>query len=58
MFVRGIDLREATLVEGGAEGVRITFVDGERKFVGEADGGFEILERWQLERRLNGEGDG
>jgi hypothetical protein len=53
MWVRGIDLREVTLIEEGAEGVRITFDNGERKFVSEADGGFEILEGWRLAERMD-----
>ena len=39
MWVRGIDLREVVLVEEGSEGIRVTFVDGTRKFVGGVVGG-------------------
>jgi hypothetical protein len=53
MWVRGIDLGEVVNVEEGGEGVRITFVGGERKFVG-GEGGREVLERWRMDRRLMG----
>ena len=55
MFVRGIDLREATLVEGGAEGVRVTLTDGDRRFI-KGDAGLEVWEAWHLNRRLNENG--
>jgi len=51
MWVRGIDLSQIVLVEEGAEGIRISFRDGERKFVG-GDEAQEILDAWHLERRL------
>lgn len=50
MRVRGIDLREVELVEAGAEGIRITFRNGDRKFVG-GDDGLEVFEAWRSERR-------
>jgi len=51
-LVRGIDLSQIAKIDVGADAIRIEFGDGERKFVSEADGGFEILESWRLERRL------
>jgi len=51
MFVRGIDLREVELVEEGAEGVRISYRNGEREFRG-GDEGREILEGWRLQHKL------
>lgn len=54
MFVRGINLNEVVKIERGGEGVRITFVNGDRRFVSEADGGFELLEGWRLNCRLMG----
>jgi hypothetical protein len=54
MHVRGVNLDEVVKIEPGAEGVRITFADGSKRFVGEADGGFEVLEGWKLDRRLMG----
>ena len=51
MFVRGIDLREVTLIERGDLGVRVTFVNGDRKSV-EGEEGLEVWNAWALERRL------
>ena len=52
--VRGIDLREVVSIEEGAEGIRITFVSGDRRFVG-GDEGQEVLDGWRLDRRLGEE---
>ena len=51
MFVRGIDLREVTLVERGADAIRVTFKNGNRRFV-DGDDAVEIWNAWALERRL------
>ena len=51
MFVRGIDLREVTLVERGADAIRVTFKNGDRKFTG-GDDAVEVWNAWALERRL------
>jgi len=58
MYVRGIDLAEVVKIEEGAESVRITLVDGTRRFMSEKDGGFEVLQGWRLDRRLMGTRDG
>ena len=52
MWARGIDLSQIVGIDVGADAVRIEFADGTRRFVGEADGAFEVLEAWRLERRL------
>jgi hypothetical protein len=51
MFVRGIGLREVTLVERGADAIRITFKNGDRQFIG-GDDAVEVWNAWALERRL------
>ena len=51
MFVRGIDLREVTLIEKGGVGVRVTFGNGDRKFI-DGDDAVEVWNAWALERRL------
>ena len=48
-----VKLDEVSEIEVGAEGVRVTFIDGERKFI-EGDIGFELYRRW-TEQRTNGE---
>jgi hypothetical protein len=45
---------EIVKIEEGAEGVRITFVDGHGEFRG-GDEGREVLDAWRLDRRLMGE---
>ena len=51
MFVRGIDLREVRAVERGDLDVRVTFINGDRKFI-DGDDGVEVWNAWALERRL------
>jgi hypothetical protein len=53
--VRGIDLREVVSIEEGAGNIRVTFKDGARRFVSEADGAMEIRDAWRLDRRLGEE---
>jgi hypothetical protein len=52
MWVRGINLGEVVLVEEGGDGVRVTFADGSRRFVG-GEEGREVLGAWRLDRRIN-----
>jgi hypothetical protein len=53
MWVRGVNLAEVVKIEEGADGVRITLVGGDRKFV-EGEAGREVLEAWRMDRRLMG----
>lgn len=57
MFVHGFNLADIVNIDVGADAIRIEFANGERKFISEADGGFEVLDAWRLDRRLI-EGDG
>jgi|307.fasta_scaffold730251_1 hypothetical protein len=52
MFVRGIDLREVTLVERGADAIRVTFKNGDRKFTG-GDDAVEVWNAWALACRCS-----
>ena len=47
MFVRGIDLREVTLVERGADAIRVTFKNGNRRFIN-GDDAVEVWSAWAL----------
>ena len=47
-----VKLEEVKEVEAGAEGVRVTFVNGERKFLG-GEIGFELYRKW-IEQRNGG----
>ena len=47
-----VKLEEVKEVEAGAEGVRVTFVNGERKFIG-GEIGFELYRKW-IEQRNGG----
>ena len=44
-FGDGIKLEEVREIEVGGEGVRVTFVDGQRKFI-EGEIGFELYRKW------------
>src|SRR5262249_11856833 len=44
-FGNGIKLEQVSEIEVGGEGVRVTFVDGQRKFI-EGEGGFELYRKW------------
>jgi hypothetical protein len=44
-FGDGIKLEQVRKIEIGGEGVRVTFVDGQRKFV-EGEIGFELYRKW------------
>ena len=44
-FGDGIKLEQVSQIELGGEGVRVTFVDGQRKFV-EGEIGFELYRKW------------
>jgi hypothetical protein len=52
-FGDGIKLEEVREIEVGGEGVRVTFVDGQRKFI-EGEIGFELYRKW-IELRDGGE---
>jgi len=41
----GIKLVQVKEIEVGSEGVRVTFVDGQRRFV-EGEIGFELYRKW------------
>ena len=47
MWVRGVDLREVVSIDRGAEGIRVNFVDGSRKFVG-GEEGVEVWNAWHF----------
>jgi hypothetical protein len=51
-----VKFEEIEWVEVGAEGVRVTFLNGERRFVG-GEVGFELYRKW-TEGRLDGGGVG
>ena len=51
MFVRGVDLQEVREIERGADAIRVTFKDGNRRFI-EGEEGLEVWNSWALERRL------
>ena len=44
-FGNWIKLEQVREIEVGGEGVRVTFVDGQRKFI-EGEDGFELYRRW------------
>jgi len=44
-FGNGIKLEQVREIEVGGEGVRVTFVDGQRKFI-EGEDGFELYRKW------------
>jgi len=44
-FGDGIKLEQVSQIELGGEGVRVTFVDGQRRFV-EGEIGFELYRKW------------
>jgi len=44
-FGNGIKLEQVLQIELGGEGVRVTFVDGQRKFI-EGEIGFELYRKW------------
>ena len=52
MFVRGIDLREVTLVERGADAIRVTFMNGNRRFIN-GDDAVEVWNAWALACRCS-----
>ena len=49
-----IGIEEIEEIEAGALGVRVTLVDGKRRFI-EGREGFELLRRWQEAKDGNGE---
>jgi hypothetical protein len=44
-FGHEIKLEQVREIEVGGEGVRVTFVDGQRKFIAGKDG-FELYRKW------------
>lgn len=52
-FGHEIKLEQVREIEVGGEGVRVTFVDGQRKFI-EGEIGFELYRKW-IELRDGGE---
>ena len=54
-FVRGVNLRDVMKIDVGAEGVRIEFRDGTRKFVG-GESGREVLAAFRRAERLKSGG--
>jgi hypothetical protein len=45
----GIKLEQVREIEVGGEGVRVTFVDGQRTFI-EGKDGFELYRKWMEQR--------
>jgi hypothetical protein len=41
----GIKFEQVSEIEVGGEGVRVTFVDGQKKFI-EGEDGFEFYRKW------------
>jgi hypothetical protein len=57
MWVHGVELLKVQGVERGASGVRVTFKDGERKFISAEEGAGEIWDAWRLVLELAGKGN-
>ena len=49
MGLEEVKLEEVKEIEKGAEGVRVTWRDGERKFI-EGEIGFELYRKWMEQR--------